>query len=197
MKFLLPLPYSVLIMSLYLPMFRIIFIVLCWICLRLIWFLTDSRNIVTRISSLGWVSICFVVVIVLQLWSFLTDKLTIDGINHQLMWLGYGWFVLGWLLAVWAKVTMNVHWGEPGKFDNHRQTKLVTEGPFRISRNPIYLGLMMMVFGSGLILNTYLFFTVLGLFIYIRRKVLLEEQLLSSHFGDQYLEYKEKVRRWI
>ena len=50
---------------------------------------------------------------------------------------------LGMALAVWAKLTMKKNWGVPGQDDPQMQPELVTSGPFRISRNPIYVGLFL------------------------------------------------------
>ncbi|MBI3606278.1 MAG: isoprenylcysteine carboxylmethyltransferase family protein [Nitrospirae bacterium] len=76
---------------------------------------------------------------------------------------------------------------------------LVTEGPFRFTRNPVYLGMNLFYLGAGVLLNPFwsiLFFPVLLLimeFGVIHR----EERHLEQRFGEAYLEYKASVRRWI
>lgn len=76
---------------------------------------------------------------------------------------------------------------------------LVLEGPFRFSRNPIYLSGIILLFGIALLLGsliTFVFPTVLLLileWLYIP----IEERMLEDTFGSSYLDYKTRVRRWI
>lgn len=76
---------------------------------------------------------------------------------------------------------------------------LVLEGPFRFSRNPIYLSGIILLFGIALLLGsliTFVFPTVLLLileWVYIP----IEERMLEDTFGSSYLDYKTRVRRWI
>jgi len=76
---------------------------------------------------------------------------------------------------------------------------LVTTGPFKYSRNPIYVGLSLMYFGIGLLLSN-LWILLLYPFVFIMMNVIVierEERYLASQFGEDYLEYKKLVRRWI
>ncbi|MHB8483896.1 MAG: methyltransferase family protein [Nitrospiria bacterium] len=76
---------------------------------------------------------------------------------------------------------------------------LVTEGPFRFTRNPVYLGMNLFYLGFGVLLDPFwsiLLFPVLLLimeFGVIHR----EERHLEQRFGEAYLEYKASVRRWL
>lgn len=77
--------------------------------------------------------------------------------------------------------------------------QLVTSGPFSITRNPLYLGDTLLMFGVGLIAG-WIWFFVMGLaaaFLTHRLAILPEERHLASRFGKKYLDYKKKVRRWI
>lgn len=76
---------------------------------------------------------------------------------------------------------------------------LVTNGPFAVSRNPLYLGDTLLMFGVGLIAG-WIWFFVLGLiaaFLTQHLAIVPEERHLASRFGKKYLDYKKKVRRWI
>lgn len=78
-------------------------------------------------------------------------------------------------------------------------TRLVTEGPFRLSRNPSYTSFTMMYVGIASLVNTrwpILFLpAVLGT---MRRGVIeREERYLERTFGDEYRRYKARVRRWV
>lgn len=78
-------------------------------------------------------------------------------------------------------------------------TALVARGPYRFSRNPIYLGYTLSLTGVAALLGSSSPFVVLPLFLWIiqRRFVEPEERLLEQRFGEVYRAYKAQVRRWI
>jgi len=85
-------------------------------------------------------------------------------------------------------------------FDTAKATiKIVQEGPYRFSRNPLYLSLLLLLFGiSVLIVSLWLLFTLPILYIlFLFKAVKPEENYLSQKFGEEYLAYSSKVRRWI
>ena len=76
---------------------------------------------------------------------------------------------------------------------------LVTSGPFKISRNPVYLGMTIILLGVEILLGSLsvLIFPVIFVIIIDRLFVKREEHVLENMFGERYLEYKKRVRRWI
>jgi protein-S-isoprenylcysteine O-methyltransferase Ste14 len=78
-------------------------------------------------------------------------------------------------------------------------TTLVKTGFYRYSRNPMYLGMFLMVAGVALLMGSIGAFLPVFIFILIIRNnfVLGEERFLEASFGRQYLEYKSAVRRWL
>ena len=78
-------------------------------------------------------------------------------------------------------------------------TSLVTEGVFQISRNPMYLGMVLILIGIGVLLKSLSPFLVITLFailidrIYIR----VEERMLAEKFGTKWQAYKAQTRRWL
>lgn len=79
------------------------------------------------------------------------------------------------------------------------QKKLITSGPYRFSRNPLYLGGNIFIFlGASLVMGTpsgvILTFLHLPLVDLMVRR---EERQLEKSFGKEWLEYKEKVQRWF
>lgn len=116
-----------------------------------------------------------------------------------LSYLQYPLIVLGCLVAIlglWefrkVKTTINPH--TPNKTSN-----LVTAGVYNITRNPMYLGMLFVLLGAILRFENALGFIALPMFIgYINRyQIKPEEQMIEQLFGQEYLEYKNKVRRWI
>ncbi len=82
--------------------------------------------------------------------------------------------------------------------DNENKTKLVNRGLFTISRNPIFFGMRIAVFGFFLALPNVLTFCSMVLSeVLMQIQVRLEEEHLEKLHGEKYLEYKRKVRRWI
>lgn len=100
-------------------------------------------------------------------------------------------------LASWAKFTMRENWGRPAQHDVEKQRKLVTWGPFRYTRNPIYLGLALIPFGAGLALRSLLLPLVFLFWLHLRRMASGEEQLLEKYFGREYEVYKRRTPRFL
>ena len=80
-----------------------------------------------------------------------------------------------------------------------KPTALITSGPFRISRHPMYLGMTTVLLGTAIFLGSPIPFTspVLYMLLMERFFIYIEEANMESSFGDKYLNYKTRVRRWI
>ena len=78
-------------------------------------------------------------------------------------------------------------------------TALVTEGMYRYSRNPMYLGLLLLTIASTIWFGTWFGIIVNILFIFLINflQIIPEEEALLEIFGEEYEEYKKNVRRWI
>lgn len=78
-------------------------------------------------------------------------------------------------------------------------SSLVTSGVYQYSRNPMYVGLVLVLFSWALYLSHFLAFVLLPLFIlYMTRfQIQPEERMLAQKFGKAYQTYKAKVRRWV
>lgn len=110
-----------------------------------------------------------------------------------------GWPLLGGgvLLNGWFNLTMR-RAGTP--IDPRKQvSKMIKEGPFRYTRNPAYLSLTMVYAGIALLRNALLAILLLPLVLFAiqRDQIEREERYLERTFGEEYLAYKERVRRWV
>src|SRR5215471_14069045 len=78
-------------------------------------------------------------------------------------------------------------------------TALVTEGPFRYSRNPIYVALTLLYVGVALLINALwiLLLVVPALVVLHYGVITREEAYLARKFGDAYHQYTTQVRRWL
>ena len=103
---------------------------------------------------------------------------------------GAGLAAWGWLLF-WRARTTRV----PGE----ASTTLVTSGPYRLMRNPMYVGLSVAYIGEAAILHQIVPVVLLPLTIaYLNRFVIpVEEERLHSVFGNEYKQYQKNVRRWL
>jgi protein-S-isoprenylcysteine O-methyltransferase Ste14 len=110
-----------------------------------------------------------------------------------------GWPLLGGgvLLNAWFNLTMQ---RADTPIDPRKPvSKLITEGPFRYTRNPAYLSLTMLYAGIALLRNALWAILLLPLVVVAiqRDQIEREERYLERTFGEEYLAYKERVRRWV
>lgn len=106
--------------------------------------------------------------------------------------LGLGAFIVLWSFSTLRGAETS---GNPYK----PAENLVTTGPFRFSRNPIYLAMGLLYLGASLFLNMLwplvLFPILLGIMLF--GVIFREEHYLLLRFGTKYLKYKATVRRWL
>lgn len=104
---------------------------------------------------------------------------------------------IGIALLIWARVHFRHRDAEIHTF--HAPRSLVTDGPFRFSRNPMYLGFLLLLLAAAFFVNTWcallapFAFLIASLFWYIPR----EERALRTAFGQAYDDYAWRTRRWI
>lgn len=109
-----------------------------------------------------------------------------------------GWvLLLVSLILVWFSQSQMANSWRIG-IDENNKTKLVTKGVFSISRNPIFLGIMITNIGLFLVIPNAFTLLIISLStLSINTQIRLEEEFLKREFGNEYKEYAEKVRRWI
>ena len=112
-------------------------------------------------------------------------------------WLGAVMFALALALFAWAIVIMSrAGTNVPSKLPT---TTIVDSGPFRFTRNPIYVGMMLGLIGLAIAFNSlWLLLMLVPFAIVIRYAVVArEEAYLDRKFGDAYRGYCSRVRRWL
>jgi protein-S-isoprenylcysteine O-methyltransferase Ste14 len=116
--------------------------------------------------------------------------------NEAIFKLGWGFLILS-LILVWVAQSQMANSWRIG-IDEKNKTKLVTGGLFSISRNPIFLGIMIANIGLFLVIPNAFTLLIISLStISINTQIRLEEAFLKQEFKNQYLEYLKKVRRWV
>lgn len=121
-------------------------------------------------------------------------------------WLGSPWNKLGlviigvailldiWLLLLFFRAKTTPNPMKPGN-----TIHLVTSGLYRFSRNPMYLGLLVMLIGWALYLGSLSPPAMLPLFVWLltKQQIEPEETILMDKFSQEYKDYQQRVRRWI
>ena len=116
-----------------------------------------------------------------------TQILTITGlalIHIALVWISIAQFQMSnsWRIGI----------------DEENKTKLVTDGVFLISRNPIFLGMIISVLGLFFIVpNALTFFLTITTYIVIQIQIRLEEEFLQKQHAQEYVNYKLKTKRLL
>ncbi len=106
-------------------------------------------------------------------------------------------FVAGIALNVGGFVAQKPAGTDPIPFNP--TTRIVAHGLYRFSRNPMYLGFALCTFGLAILVDSawMLLAVPIGLVLVDRTVITREERYLERKFGDEYLNYKRRVRRWL
>lgn len=116
--------------------------------------------------------------------------------HSYLQYIGWGLLLLS-LVLVWAAQSQMANSWRIG-IDEKNKTELVTNGLFSISRNPIFLGIMIANIGLILIIpNAFTLLIVTLSMVSINTQIRLEEAFLESRHGKDYQDYLNQVRRWL
>jgi protein-S-isoprenylcysteine O-methyltransferase Ste14 len=157
------------------------------------------NDVTARPNSLPWPPIIYLAAIAASV---------LLNVLYPLSWFGQPLssilFVLGWLIIA-AFVALNISairamrragtTVRPDRGTDH----LVTDGPFSFTRNPLYLAGTMLVMGIGLVSGVvwFLLLAILAAFTVQKLAIEREERHLQARFGETYLDYAGRVRRWI
>ena len=131
--------------------------------------------------------------------AFVADKLAPTGFVHRpARWIVGSFFVLaGLALNIAGFLTQRRAGTDPIPFNP--TTRIVSHGIYRFSRNPMYAGFGLWTLGVAFLVNSVwmLLAVPIGIVVTDRFVITKEEQYLKRKFGEEYLRYKRRVRRWF
>ena len=119
--------------------------------------------------------------------------------DKSFSWFGIALIMIALCMDFWSLALFFKKRTTPNPLKPEFTTGLVTTGLYRFSRNPMYLGLLLMLIGFAIFLRAATPFLVLPVFYLLINEMQIkpEENILGEKFGQEFLEYKNKVRRWL
>jgi protein-S-isoprenylcysteine O-methyltransferase Ste14 len=116
--------------------------------------------------------------------------------SAPIAWLGVATCAAGLLMLLWSLVSFSRSFRIG--IDTDHPDKLITSGIFAFSRNPIYVAFAGVLIGEFLTFPNWILLVYLAGFVaLVHRQVLREEDYLQGHYGQNYLDYCKRVRRYL
>ena len=116
--------------------------------------------------------------------------------SQPISWVGILLCIAGLALLLWSIVSFRQSFRVG--IDTTAPGKLITTGAFAISRNPIYVAFAVILIGLFLTFPNWILLAYLIAAVWLfNRQVLREEEYMRNHYGQQYLEYCDRVRRYL
>jgi protein-S-isoprenylcysteine O-methyltransferase Ste14 len=116
------------------------------------------------------------------------------GLNSDPWRAGFGLvlFAAGLAFAIWARIHLGRNWGTPMSRKN--EPELVTSGPYRLVRHPIYAGIMIASIGTAVALSWAWLIAVALAAVYFTYSAIVEERYLTEQFPDAYPLYRSSTK---
>jgi protein-S-isoprenylcysteine O-methyltransferase Ste14 len=170
----------------------------CWIAFWVYWFAaafrvkTATRTLTGRFL-VPRIAIIILVIVLVRSGAFRGHSATVN--NPWLIGIGTALFFLGLALAIWARVFLGRNWGMP--MTEKADPELVTNGPYRSIRHPIYSGIILAMIGTALAIEWYWVFIAVLLGAYFIYSAVIEEQNMLRLFPTTYPQYKKRTKMLI
>jgi protein-S-isoprenylcysteine O-methyltransferase Ste14 len=137
------------------------------------------------------------VVVVLAVLLLRLGVLRDGGIDSDPWRAGFGlvFFALGLGFAIWARLHIGRNWGTP--MSQKEEPELVSSGPYRLVRHPIYSGILLAGVGTAMALNWRWLIFVLLAGVYFAYSATVEERYLTERFPDTYPAYRHSTKMLV
>jgi protein-S-isoprenylcysteine O-methyltransferase Ste14 len=147
-----------------------------------------SRSPRTRPPGLLIIILGFVLIRIIGASSLAVDNLALEVVGVILLLSGLG-------LAAWARIYLGRNWGMP--MTQKDEPELVTSGPYRLVRHPIYSGILLAILGTSLATNLYFLIAVAVVGVYFVYSAKVEERIMTTSFPNSYPRYKTRTKMLI
>lgn len=119
--------------------------------------------------------------------------------NYSNNTIGLFLLILGLVVFISAVKSFRVHKTTVNPLEPRKASSLVTSGIFKFSRNPMYLGMLIVLLSISFKFNLFGgMITSLFFYIFITKfQIIPEEEAMNELFGNQFIDYVKKTRRWI
>jgi protein-S-isoprenylcysteine O-methyltransferase Ste14 len=171
-------------------------ILIGWIAFWIYWFAASAG---AKPGQSRWTRFAGVRVAILLIFLLLVRLRVLKGLtvtaDPLLQVIGLALFVLGLALAVWARIYIGRNWGMP--MSRKTDPELVTTGPYRTIRHPIYTGIILAMAGTTIAVSLYWLTAVVILGAYFIYSAFVEERNLAELFPGTYPDYKRSTKMLI
>lgn len=111
-------------------------------------------------------------------------------------WIGVFFCLAGLSLLLWSLVSFGRSFRVG--IDTEHPDRLITTGVFAVTRNPIYVAFALILLGQFIIFPNWILLVYLAAGVWLfHRQVAREEEYLKKHYGQEYVEYSSRVRRYL
>jgi protein-S-isoprenylcysteine O-methyltransferase Ste14 len=181
---------------------RAVALAVCWLVFLIVWLVGWVVNLrrAPRVRRRLWMlSPTLVLVVVAVLVGRFVPKDAFRPLTYRAVWLDVLALVLlvvSTAFTVWARRYLGTMWtSQPVVKEGH---ELRTDGPYGVTRHPIYTGLLGMLVATAILngLGFWLVVLVIGV-LFADAKIRAEERLLSEEFGGRYADFRRRVPRLV
>jgi protein-S-isoprenylcysteine O-methyltransferase Ste14 len=176
-------------------------IVALWLALLVVWAIAATRAQRNVIQIHWWKQVGIrlpILALILLIWRTPALRQEVERLQFQtrshnvLAWIGVAICALGVALAIAARIELGRNWGMPAS--RKENPDLITAGPYRFIRHPIYAGILVAIVGTALTVSVlwFLLFIISG--VYFVTAARREERFMITKFPDQYPAYMKRTR---
>jgi protein-S-isoprenylcysteine O-methyltransferase Ste14 len=171
-----------------------VIILVAWIAFWVYWFAAAARGTKagrTRWGQFAGVRLALVIIVLLLL---RTRVFRGHAFTHDpwLQGIGLALFFSGLALAIWARRYLGRNWGTP--MSEKENPELVTSGPYRRIRHPIYTGIVLAMIGTAVAVSWYWLIIAAVIGAYFVYSAVMEERYMTGVFPETYPGYQRSTK---
>lgn len=171
-----------------------VIIFVAWIAFWVYWLAaaaTGTKAGRTRWGRFAGVRVAIVLIVLLLVRTRVVRGQTLTN-DPWLQGIGLAIFLSGLALAIWARRYLGRNWGMP--MSEKENPELVTTGPYRRIRHPIYAGIVLAMIGTAVAISWYLLSIAAVMGAYFVYSAAMEERYMTAEFPDTYPSYQRSTK---